>query len=52
MFLDNYYGPNDIDYQQFNKYLDMFWGVYSFDPTVENPQEILLASVPAKKCEL
>ena len=50
--MDEWYAPYDIDLVEFNKYLDMYWAVYSYDPTEENPEEILLEEIPVKKCEI
>ena len=50
MFLDDFYTPIDLDMDEFRKYIDLYWIVYSYDPRVEYPEEELLATVPAKRC--
>ena len=52
LILDQYYGPKVLDMVEFNKYLDMHWVVYSYDPTAEFPIEDEIEVIEAKRCEL
>ena len=52
LILDQYYAPKDLDMEEFNKYLDMHWIVYSYDPTAEFPVEEILDRIEAKKCDI